>query len=155
MIIALGEILVVLLLRPIRFVAGGQKTAIGRGILRFENWILHHLHIMGAESKMRYELEKSGQASGYLADGLTDQTSVMPKVSDTVERMRRETGATHADALRSNQLHDDPELNRGQRHVGTTGGDRSDDIHEAMLQAQRRKDQLAERNRRHNLRRRD
>ena len=148
MVIALGEILVVLLLRPIRFIVGGQKTVIGRGILRFENWILGHLHIMGAESKMRYELEKSGQASSFLAEGLTDQTSVMPGIGDTVERMRRETGATHADALRSNQLQDDPELRRGQRQVEPSGGDRSDDIHEAMLQAQRRKDQLEERARR-------
>ena len=148
MMIALGEILVVLLLRPIRFIVGGQKTSIGRGVLRFENWILHHLNIMGAESKMRYELEKSGQASSFLAEGLTDQTSVMPKTGDTVERMRRETGATHADALRSNQLTDHPELRRGQRQVETSGGDRSEDIHEAMMQAQRRQNQMVERARR-------
>ena len=148
MMIALGEIFVVLLLRPIRFIVGGQKTPVGRGVLRFENWILHHLNIMGAESKMRYELEKSGQASGFLAEGLTDQTSVMPKTGDTVERMRRETGATHADALRSNEFADNPELRRGQRQVQMSGGDRSEDIHEAMLQAQRRQHQMKERARR-------
>ena len=148
MMIALGEIFVVVVIRPIRFFAGGQKTAIGRGIQRFENWILNHLHVMGAESKMRYELEKQGQASGFLAEGLTDQASVMPKSGDTMERMRRDSGATHADALRSNELQHDPELKRGQRQVETAGGDRSDDIHEAMLQAQRRQNQMEERARR-------
>ena len=146
--VALGEIFVVLFIRPIRFLCGGQRTALGRALWRFEHWLLRHLHVMGAESRMRYELEMHGQATGFLAEGLTDQTSAMPTTSDTIQRVRDETGATLEASARSSQLRETPELKRGQRQVESRGGDRSDDIQEAMLQAQRRQNQLAGRARR-------
>ena len=148
MMVGLGEIVVVVLLRPLRFLLGGERTPLGRAILRFENWILHHLHVMGAESRMRYELEMHGQASSFLAEGLSDHSKTMPGVGNTIERLRDETGATHADAQRSNELHQATDLKRGQRRVDSTGGNRTEDIHEAMLQAQRRQNQQAERERR-------
>ena len=154
MMVGLGEILVVVVLRPLRFLFGGQRTPLGRATLRVEDWLLHHLHVIGAESQMRYELEKQGQVSGILAEGLTDQTGMTQNTGDTLNRMRRDTGATHADALRTNELQDNPNLKRGQRQVESSRGDRSHDIHEAMLQAQREKNQQADRARRHNLRRR-
>ena len=104
---------------------------------------------MGAESKMRYELEKSGQASGFLAEGLTDQTNVMPGRSATPSNECDAKPAprtpTHCAPTSYKMI---PNSVRGQRQVEPTGGDRSDDIHEAMLQAQRRQDQLEERARR-------
>ena len=153
MVIGLGEIVVVALIRPLRFLFGGERTPLGRAILRFENWILHHLHVMGAESRMRYELEMRGQASSFLAEGLSDHSSAMPSGSSTLERVRDETGASLEARQRSTALQGQGELRRGQRQVESSGGDRSDDIHEAMLQAQRRRNQLVERERRHNLRR--
>ncbi len=156
MVIGLGEIIVVLLIRPLRWLVGGQRTPVGRTVLRFENWTLHHLHVMGAESRMRYELEMHGQATGFLADGLSDPGSAMPSVtvSSTVQRVRDETGANLEASRRSSELHGGAELKRGQRQVESKGGDRSEDIHAAMLQAQREQSRRAERERRHNLRRR-
>ena len=157
MIIGLGEIFVVLVIRPLRFLVGSDKTPFGRALHRFENWILHHLHVMGAESRMRYELELQGQSSSFLAESLSDPagSSALPSTSDTIERTRRETGAEHHQALQGADQLGDRELSRGQRQVESRGGgDRSEDVHEAMLQAQRKQNQQAERQRRHNLRRR-
>lgn len=154
MMIGLGEIFVVVVLRPVRFLLGGQRTPLGRGVLKLENWLLRHLHVMGAESQMRYELEKHGQAAAFLASGATDQTSAMQSTNDAVNRARREVGADHDEAMRSAKRFAPEELKRGRRHVESSGGDRSGDIREAMLQAQREKNQRAARGRRHNLRRR-
>jgi hypothetical protein len=154
MVIGLGEIFVVLIIRPLRFLVGGERTPIGRGILRFENWILRHLHIMGAESRMRHELDMHGQASSFLAEGMTDHSKAMPSIGDTLERVRAETGADVEERVRSSRLQEPSELGRGQRQVDSSGGDRSDDIQEAMLRAQREQNQRAARDRRHNLRRR-
>lgn len=154
MMVGLGEIVVVVLLRPLRFLLGGQRTPLGRGLLRFENWILHHLHVMGAESRMRYELEMHGQASSFLAEGMTDHAKTMPSVGSTLERVREETGANLEASQRTTKLQGESELRRGQRQVESGGGERSEDIHEAMLQAQRRQNQQDQRDRRRNLRRR-
>lgn len=154
MMVGLGEILVVVLIRPLRFMLGGERTPLGRTILRFENWILHHLHVIGAESRMRYELERHGQAASFLASGATDQTSALQSTNEAMQRARRESGADHGEAMRAAEQRSEPELARGRRHVESRGGDRSEDIHEAMLRAQRTKNQRAERERRHRLRRR-
>lgn len=148
MVIAIGEVIVVVALRPIRFLLGGRRTPLGRAVLRFENWILHHLHIMGAESRMRYELELHGQASGFLAEGLSNQANVMENVNDTVQRVRNETGAQHQSALDRAKEDPGPALRQGQRQVESRGGERSEDIQEALLQAQRRQRQEEERARR-------
>ena len=154
MMVGLGEIVVIVLLRPLRFLLGGDRTPLGRGILRFENWILRHLHVIGAESRMRYELEMHGQASSFLAEGMSDHSKTMPSVGSTLERVREETGANLEASQRSTKLQGQSDLRRGQRRVDSGGGDRSEDIHEAMLRAQREKNQRAERERRHSLRRR-
>ena len=152
MLVGMGEIVVVVLIRPLRLLLGGQRTALGRSILRFENWILHHLHVINAESQMRYELEKHGQAASFLASGATDQTSAMPSTSDAVNRARREAGADHGEAMRSAGRFEPPELKRGRRQVESRGGDRSDDIQEALIQAQREQNRQAERERRQSFR---
>lgn len=144
MLVGLGEIVVVVLLRPLRFLLGGQRTPPGRAILRFEHWLLHHLHVINAESQMRYELDKQGQAASFLASGATDRTSAMPSTNEAVQRARRESGADHADALKSSERLGQRELQRGQRQVDSGSGDRSEDIHEAMLQAQRKQRQQTE-----------
>ncbi len=148
MVIAIGEVIVVVVLRPIRFLLGGGRTPLGRAVLRIENWILHHLHVMGAESRMRHELEMHGQASGFLAEGLSNQANVMQSLDDTVSRVRDETGASHQDSLDAARQQDASSLRGGQRQVDSRGGQRSDDIHEAMLEAQRRQNQQTERARR-------
>ena len=159
MVVGLGEILVVLLIRPLRFLLGGKRTPLGRGMLRFEEWLLHHLHVIGAESRMRHELGMHGQASSFLAEGLADHSKTMPSVSETVQRVREETGANLEASRRSATLQGlqgsqgRSELRRGQRRVDSSGGDRSEDIHEAMLEAQRRERQRAERERRNRARR--
>lgn len=152
MMIGLGEIFVVVVLRPVRFLLGGSRTPLGRGMLKLENWLLHHLHVMGAESQMRYELEKHGQAASFLASGATDQTSTLPSTSDAVNRARRQSGADHDEAMKSAQRLEPRELGRGQRQVESRGGDRSDDIQEALMQAQRERNQQAERERRQSFR---
>jgi len=149
MMIGLGEILVVLFIRPLRWLLGGERTRLGRAIHRFERWLLDHLHVMGAEARMRHELDLHGQATSFLAQGVTEQTGSMPSVSDTVQRVRDETGANVAARQRASQLQGEAELKRGQRHVASTGGDRSEEIHEAMLQAQREQRRQEERSRRH------
>lgn len=149
MMVGLGEIFVVILLRPLRFLLGGERTPLGRAILRLENWILHHLHVMGAESRMRYELEMHGQASSFLAEGMSDHSKAMPSIGSTLERVREETGANLEAKQRSTKFQGQSDLRRGQRQVDSSGGgDRSEDIHEAMLRAQRRQNQEAERARR-------
>ena len=147
-VVGIGEIVVVLVLRPLRFLLGGQRTPMGRGLLRFERWLLYHLHVMGAESHMRDELGRHGNASSFLASGLSDQSGTIGNVNDTVQRVRSQTGADQHDSLERAQRDPGPELRRGQRHVESRGGDRSDDIHQAMLQAQRQQNQQAERARR-------
>jgi hypothetical protein len=154
LMVALGEILVVVLIRPIRMLLGGQRTSPGRLVYRLENWLLHHLHIIGAESKMRYELEQHGDTAAFLSEGLSDHSGLVNDLGDTLERTRLETGATHADALKLSELHGERDLKRGQRQVDARGGDRTDDIHEAMLQAQRDARRREDRERKHNLRRR-
>ena len=140
MLVAMGEVLVLALIRPIRFICGGKRTSIGRLVLRFENWILHHLHVINVESQMRQEIDRRGTVSSFLADGLSDQSDVMPSTSDTVERVRRDSGAVHSDALAQSEHPESKELRRGQRQVDATGGGRSDDIKEAMLRSQREQD---------------
>ncbi|MYJ58355.1 MAG: hypothetical protein F4088_05730 [Chloroflexi bacterium] len=148
MLVGLGEILVVLIIRPLRFVLGGERTPVGRAIHRFERWLLDHLHVMGAEARMRHELDLHGQATSFLAQGISEQSGSMPSMSDTVQRVRDETGANIAASQRSSQLRVEPELKRGQRQVASTGGDRSAEIHEAMLRAQREQRRESERGRR-------
>ena len=154
MLVALGEILVVVLVRPLRFLCGGERTAIGRLLHRVEEWLLHQLHVINAESRMRYEIEKHGEASAFLADGLSDGSSSMPSTGEAVERARRVAGADQGEAMRAANRFGHADLGRGQRQVETRGGDRSEDIQEALLEAQRRQNRDAERERRHNLRRR-
>lgn len=153
MLVGLGEILVVLIIRPLRFVLGGERTPVGRAFHRFERWLLDHLHVMGAEARMRHELDVHGQATSFLAQGVSDQTGSMPSVRDTVQRVRDETGANIAASQRSSQLRGKPELKRGQRQVASSGGDRSEEIHEAMLRAQREQRRQEERSRRQGSRR--
>jgi len=148
MLVGLGEILVVLIIRPLRFVLGGERTPVGRAIHRFERWLLDHLHVMGAEARMRHELDLHGQATSFLAQGISEQSGSMPSVSDTVQRVRDETGANAAASQRTSQLQDRAELKRGQKQVASTGGDRSEEIHEAMLRAQREQRRQSERGRR-------
>ena len=154
MVIGLGEIIVVVIVRPLRFLLGGERTAPGRAVLRFEHWILRHLHVMGAESRMRHELDMHGQASSFLAEGMTDHSRSMPSIGDTLQRVRSETGADVEQSVRSSRLQAPSELGRGQRQVESSGGDRSEDVREAMLQAQRQQNQRAARERRQSLRRR-
>ena len=153
MLVGIGEILVVLIIRPLRFVLGGERTRLGRAMQRFERWLLGHLHVMGAEARMRHELDLHGQATSFLAQGVSDQSGSMPSVSDTVQRVRDETGANIAASQRSSHLRGEPELKRGQRQVASTGGDRSEEIHEAMLRAQREQRRQEERSRRQDSRR--
>ncbi len=157
-VVALGEILVLVLLRPLRFVTGGERTPIGRALLRFEGWLLRQLHVMGAEARMRYELEQHGNAAATLAEGLSANISTLPSTSDTIERARRESGANHDDALSAEARVAERTLRRGQRRVDSGSGDRSTDIHQAMLEAQRRQQQQTQqrqtrRARRHSSRR--
>ena len=132
-------------MRPIRFVFGGERTLIGRGALKVEHWLLHYLHVMGAEAKMRHEIEMHGSASGFLAEGLTDQLSSLPSNDEVVQRARRDSGADTGEAIRASTRFEEQELGRGQRQVESFGGDRSRDIHETMLHAQRKERQRAER----------
>ena len=148
MLVGLGEILVVLFIRPLRWSFGGERTRLGRAMQRFERWLLDHLHVIGAEARMRHELDLHGQATSFLAQGVSEQTGSMPSVSDTVQRVRDETGANIAASQRSSQLRGEPELKRGQRQVESTGGDRSEEIHEAMLRAQREQRRQEESSRR-------
>lgn len=148
MLVGIGEILVVLIIRPLRLLLGGERTRLGRAMQRFERWLLDHLHVMGAEARMRHELDLHGQATSFLAQGMSEQTGSLPSVSDTVQRVRDETGANIAASQRSSQLRGEAELKRGQRQVESTGGDRSDEIHEAMLRAQREQRRQEERSRR-------
>ncbi|MYD74794.1 MAG: hypothetical protein F4Y11_11535 [Chloroflexi bacterium] len=148
MLVGLGEILVVLIIRPLRFVLGGERTPVGRAIHRFERWLLDHLHVMGAEARMTHELDLHGQATSFLAQGISEQSGSMPSMSDTVQRVRDETGANIAASQRSSLLRGEAELKRGQRQVASTGGDRSEEIHEAMLRAQREQRRQSERGRR-------
>jgi len=148
MLVGLGEILVVLIIRPLRLLFGGERTPLGRALHRVEGWLLDHLHVMGAEARMRHELDLHGQATSFLAQGISEQSGSMPLMSDTVQRVRDETGANIAASQRSSQLRGEAELKRGQRQVASTGGDRSEEIHEAMLRAQREQQRQSERGRR-------
>ena len=154
MVIGLGEIVVVLIIRPLRFLLGGRRTPAGRAVLRFEQWILRQLHVMGAESRMRHELDMHGQASSFLSEGMSDHSKAMPTIGETLQRVRSETGADVEESVRSSRLQAPSELGRGQRQVDSSGGERSEDIHEAMLQAQRAKNRRTGRARIHNLKRR-
>lgn len=148
MMVGLGEIIVLVVIRPLRFLLGGERTPPGRAVLRFEQWILRQLHVIGAESRMRHELDMHGQASSFLSEGMSDPSKTMPTIADTVNRVRAESGADLEESVRSSRLQAPSELGRGQRQVESSGGERSEDIHEAMLQAQRIKNQRAERERR-------
>ena len=103
---------------------------------------------------MRHELDMHGQASSFLAEGMTDHSRSMPSIGDTLQRVRSETGADVEQSVRSSRLQAPSELGRGQRQVESSGGDRSEDVREAMLQAQRQQNQRAARERRQSLRRR-
>ena len=146
--VAVGEILIVVVIRPLRWLLGGERTRIGRVIFRAETWLLNQLHAMGAESRMRHELEMHGQASAYLAESLSNPQDAVPSVSETLERTRRQTGA---DELRDKQRQEashPTELRRAPRQVASAGGDRSADIQRELLEAQRRQRAEAERARR-------
>lgn len=145
LIVALGEIVVVVVIRPLRWLLGGLRTPFGRGLLRLENWLLNQLHIMGAESKMRYELEMHGESSAFLAESLSNPHNTMPSASETLERARRETGADELNDMQRQQSASAPSMRRGPRQVESSGGDRSDDIQREMLEAQRRQNQQADR----------
>jgi len=147
-LVAMGEILVVVLLRPLRWLTGGDRTPIGRALHRFEGWVLRHLHVIHSESRMRQELSLHGGATASMASGLTDHSHLSGSTSDTIERMRDQTGATVEDRARASELQGSGRIGTGRRRVDSSGGDRSDDIQQALLEAQRRQNQEAERARR-------
>ena len=147
-LVAMGELLVVLLLRPLRWLSGGERTPIGRALHRFEGWVLRHLHVIDSESRMRQELSLHGGVTGTLASGLTEQSKLAGSTSDTIERMRNRTGATVEDRARAAELQGSGPIGAGRRQVDSGGGNRSDDIQQALLEAQRRRNQEAERARR-------
>ncbi|MCY3568807.1 MAG: hypothetical protein OXH38_09290 [Chloroflexi bacterium] len=147
-LVAMGEIVVVVLLRPLRWLSGGDRTPIGRALQRFEGWVLRHLHVIDSESRMRQELSLHGGATGTLASGLTEQSNLAGTTSDTIERMRNQTGATVEDRARASELQGSGRIGAGRRPVDSGGGNRSDDIQQALLEAQRRQNQEAERARR-------
>ena len=143
-LVAMGEILVVVLLRPLRWLTGGDRTPIGRALHRFEQWLLRHLHVIDAEARMRQELSLHGGTAATLASGVTDQSGLTGSTSDTVERMRNQTGASVEDSARSAELQGSGSVGRGRARVDSGGGDRSEDMQKALLEAQRRQNQVAE-----------
>ncbi|MXV80876.1 MAG: hypothetical protein F4007_09510 [Chloroflexi bacterium] len=147
-LVAMGEIVVVVLLRPLRLLSGGDRTPIGRGLHRFEGWVLRHLHVIHSESRMRQELSLHGGATASLASGLTEQSNLAGSTSDTIERMRNQTGATAEDHARASELQSSGRISTGRGRVDSSGGNRSDDIQQALLEAQRRQSQDAEQARR-------
>ncbi len=148
-VIAIGEVLVIVLLRPLRWLLGGKRTIVGRAMLRVEEWLLRQMHVMGAEARMRYELEMRGDVSAALSyGGVNEQSNLVGSTSDTVERTRRDTGAHIEDRERAARLQGSGSVSRGPRRVDSSGGDRTDDIHQAMLEAQRRQQAEEERARR-------
>ena len=148
-VIAIGEVLVIVLLRPLRWLLGGKRTLIGRAILRIEEWLLRQMHVMGAEARMRYELEMRGDVSAALSyGGVNEQSTLVGSTSDTVDRARRDTGAHIEDRARAARLQGSGSVSRGPRRVDSSGGDRTNDIHHALLEAQRRQRAEEERYRR-------
>ena len=152
LLVAIGEILVVLLVRPLRWLSGGERTRLGRGLLRFERWLLHHLHVINAESLMRDELDRHGQATSFLAEGVQDQSGLTSSTSETLTRVRKQVGADHQlGQTEGNAAEAGIRVRRpyaGEAKVAPTGGSRSADMQAALQEAQRRQERQQQQARR-------
>lgn len=145
---ALFEIIILLVIRPVRFLLGLVSKRAANRLQRVEEWLLHQSHAMGVESRTRYEVEKSAEAKAHLASGLTDQSRNVPSLrGDAMEQARRLSGADQAVPHSAEDA--DPGLKRGPRQVEARQGQtRSEEMQKALLQAQREQRARAERERR-------
>ncbi len=142
---ALFEIVILLVVRPLRFLVGLVSKRAAQPLQRVEDWLLHQAHAIGVESRTRYEVEKAGEARAFLASGLTDRSDAVSSLQgDTVEQARRLSGADQA--LPQSPEDADPSLRRGPRQVEAREGQtRSEEMQEALLRAQREQRARAER----------
>ena len=132
------EILVLLIFPPLKLIARLFGANARARVQRWEDAVLHQVHAMGAEAQTIYEIEKNASARAYMASGALDQTSAIPKDNlDATERARRTVGA---DLARQQQhLPGAEQLQRGPTRVEASNAEdsRSEQMKEAMLEAQR------------------
>ena len=149
---ALFEILILVLVRPLRLLVGLLSKRAAQPLQRVEDWLLHQVHAMGVEARTVYELEKRGEAKAHLASGTFDKSSAdIPGMSgDATEHARRLAGAPMGE---STEQSDDPRsLKRQPTQVeARTGQTRSEEMQDALLRAQREERARAERESRRRL----
>ena len=147
------EILIVLFFPPLKLIARIFGTRARDLVGRVEERVIRYVHAMGMEERTRYELEMQVGARAELAAGMIDQSDAMPRGDgDSTQQAMRIAGANQ-----SLPPADDPhaaELQRGPTRVEASDPDqsRSEQMQEALLQAQR--DRRAAEERRERRRRR-
>lgn len=135
---ALFEIIILLVVRPLRFLLSLVSKRAADRLQRLEEWLLHQVHAMGVEARTVYELEKRGEAKAHLASGAIDQSSAdIPGIrGDGTEQARRLAGARLSES--AGQADDARNLKRQPRQVeAREGQSRSEEMQEALLRAQR------------------
>ncbi len=140
MAVVIFEILILIVFPPLKLIARLFGPRARARVQRLEDAVLHQVHAMGAEARTIYEIERSAGNRAYMASGAIDQSSSMPQDTlDATERARRTVGAD----LSHNQQHmpGRETLQRGPKRVeaADTEASRSEQMKDAMLEAQRRR----------------
>ncbi len=154
MAVVIFEILILLIFPPLKLLARLFGQGAAARVKRWEDAVLREVHAMGAEAQTIYEIEKSASNRAYMASGAIDASQHMPKDTlDATERARRTVGADLSQQQR--HLPGQEQLQRGPKRVEASDVEapRSEQMKEAMLEAQRLRRAREQRSSR-NLRRR-
>lgn len=132
------EILILLIFPPLKLLARLFGAGARARVQRWEDAVLRQVHAMGAEAQTIQEIERNAGARAWMASGAIDQTSAIPKDPlDSTERARRTVGADLAQ--QEQRMPGGEQLQRGPTRVEASNAEesRSEQMKEAMLEAQR------------------
>ena len=147
------EILVIIIFPPLKLIARIFGKGVHGHVKRVEDAVIREVHAMGTEARTIYEIEKNASNKAYMASGVIDQSRHMTKDTlDPTERARRTIGADLSHEQKS--LPGQEILQRGPKRVEAINSDapRSDQMKEAMLEAQRLREARQQRNNRNRRR---
>ena len=147
------EILIIIIFPPLKLIARIFGKGVHGHVKRVEDAVIREVHAMGAEARTIHEIEMNASNKAYLAGGAIDHSRHMTKDTlDSTERARRTIGADLS--LEQKSTPGQEILQRGPKRVEAINSDapRSDQMKEAMLEAQRLREARQQRNNRNRRR---
>lgn len=150
------EILILLIFPPLKLLMRLFGPGAVARVQRWEDAVFHQVHAMGAEARTIQEIERRNATRQTLASSAVDFSGSMPHDNlDATERARRTVGADLGQ--RREHMPGEEQLQRGPRQAEAANVDRdatrSEQMKEAMLEAQRLRNAQQQRGRSQGARR--